>query len=74
MTRTILIVDDSPTIRKFVSLALENMGYKVLTASDGMEVFEVLSRAGFVEIIGTDINSAVLDVARRGIYKRYSVR
>ncbi|CUS77285.1 chemotaxis protein methyltransferase CheR [Candidatus Kryptonium thompsonii] len=27
-----------------------------------------------VEIIGTDINSAVLDVARRGIYKRYSVR
>lgn len=27
-----------------------------------------------VEIIGTDINSTVLDVARRGIYKRYSVR
>lgn len=27
-----------------------------------------------VEIIGTDINSAVLDVAKRGIYKRYSVR
>lgn len=27
-----------------------------------------------VEIIGTDINSAVLEVARRGIYKQYSVR
>jgi len=61
MTRTILIVDDSPTIRKFVSLALENMGYKVLTASDGMEVFEVLSRAGFVDLIITDINMPNLD-------------
>lgn len=27
-----------------------------------------------VEIIGTDINTAVLEVAERGIYKRYSVR
>lgn len=27
-----------------------------------------------VEIIGTDINTAVLEVARKGIYKQYSVR
>lgn len=27
-----------------------------------------------VEIVGTDINSAVLEVAKRGIYKQYSIR
>ena len=34
---TILTVDDSPTIRKLVSLTLSNCGYEVLTASDGMD-------------------------------------
>lgn len=61
MPRTILVVDDSPTIRKFVSLALESMGYKVLTASDGMEVFEVLAKVGTVDLIITDINMPNLD-------------
>jgi two-component system, chemotaxis family, chemotaxis protein CheY len=61
MARTILVVDDSPTIRKFVSLALENMGYNVVTASDGMEVFEVLGRVDNVDLIITDLNMPNLD-------------
>lgn len=61
MSKTILVVDDSATIRKFVSLALENLGYKVFTASDGMEVFEVLSKVNSVDLIITDINMPNLD-------------
>ncbi len=61
MQRTILVVDDSPTIRKFVALALESLGYRVLTASDGMEVFEILARFGSVDLIITDINMPNLD-------------
>lgn len=61
MPKTILVVDDSPTIRKFVSLALENIGYKVLTASDGMEVFEILAKVETIDLIITDINMPNLD-------------
>lgn len=61
MPKTILVVDDSPTIRKFVSLALENIGYKVLTASDGMEVFEILTKVETIDLIITDINMPNLD-------------
>ncbi len=61
MPKTILVVDDSPTIRKFVSLALENLGYKVVTASDGMEAFEVLAKLDSVDLIIADINMPNLD-------------
>ncbi len=61
MQKTILVVDDSPTIRKFVSLALENLGYKVVTASDGMEAFEVLAKLDSVDLIIADINMPNLD-------------
>lgn len=61
MKKTILVVDDSPTIRKFVSLALENLGYKVVTASDGMEALEVLVKFGSIDLIIADINMPNLD-------------
>ena len=35
--RFILLVDDSPTIQKLVTLSLEREGYAVLVASDGLE-------------------------------------
>lgn len=35
--RIILVVDDSPTIQKVVSVTLEAHGHEVVTASDGME-------------------------------------
>ena len=34
--RTVLVVDDSPTVCKIVSMTLEKRGHKVLAASDGM--------------------------------------
>ncbi|HMA97454.1 MAG TPA: response regulator [Polyangiaceae bacterium] len=44
MTDRILVVDDSPTIRKVVSAILDRGGYSTLVASDGLEALEVLAR------------------------------
>jgi len=35
--KLILVVDDSPTVRKVVSTILEQNGYRAITASDGMQ-------------------------------------
>ena len=41
MTRTILIVDDDPTIRKLIATTLEDVsGYRLQEASDGAEAVE----------------------------------
>lgn len=42
MTSRILVVDDSPTIRRVVSAILERHGYEVALASDGEDALEVL--------------------------------
>ncbi len=44
MTERILVVDDSPTIRKVVSAILDRGGFSTVTAGDGLEALEVLSR------------------------------
>ena len=42
MTSRILVVDDSPTIRRVVSAILERHGYEAPVASDGMDAMEAL--------------------------------
>ena len=42
--KTILVVDDSETIRQQVGAALEQAGFAVLTARDGMEGLERIER------------------------------
>jgi DNA-binding response OmpR family regulator len=44
MTSRILVVDDSPTIRRVVSAILERHGYEATLASDGEDALEVLQR------------------------------
>ena len=39
---TILAIDDSPTIRKLVTMTLEKNGFKVLTAEDGMNALDLI--------------------------------
>jgi two-component system chemotaxis response regulator CheY len=62
MTQTILVVDDSPTVVKFVSISLRNRGFSIVAASDGMDAIEKLSglEAG-VDLIITDLNMPNLD-------------
>ncbi len=62
MSQTILVVDDSPTVVKFVSFSLRNSGFTVVTACDGMDAIEKMSTLeGKVDLIITDLNMPNLD-------------
>lgn len=60
MERTILVVDDSATVRKFVSVSLSMQGFRVLTAEDGMDALEKLPCEP-VDLIITDLNMPNMD-------------
>lgn len=45
MSKRILVVDDSPTIRQQVCLVLTQGGYEVIEAKDGLEGLEQLVKA-----------------------------
>lgn len=50
----IMAVDDSPSIRKMVSLTLRSAGHDVLVAEDGDEAYE-LAKTESVELVITDL-------------------
>jgi two-component system chemotaxis response regulator CheY len=54
MTKTILVVDDHPDIRSFISAALEAAGYQVRTAEDGVQAL-VRQREHPADLLITDI-------------------
>lgn len=60
MTKTILTVDDSRTMRDMLQLALVEAGYRVIQAVDGVDGLEVLSAEG-ADVVITDINMPRLD-------------
>jgi two-component system chemotaxis response regulator CheY len=62
MVNTILVVDDSPTVVKFVSFSLKNKGFRVVTACDGMDAIETISNmSGPVDLVITDLKMPNLD-------------
>jgi two-component system chemotaxis response regulator CheY len=62
MAQTVLVVDDSPTVVKFVSLSLKKKGFNVVTACDGMDAIEKISSLEEdVDLIITDLNMPNLD-------------
>ena len=60
MAKTILIVDDSNAIRQSVSFILEQAGYQVTQASDGVEAVKKLEAQPF-DLILTDVNMPNMD-------------
>ncbi len=54
MAKTILVVDDSASLRQVVAIALKGAGYDVLEAGDGKE--------GLAKLDGKKINLIVSDV------------
>ncbi len=60
MTKTILTVDDSRTMREMLMLALSDAGYSVVQAVDGMHGLEVLDTIK-PDVVVTDINMPRLD-------------
>lgn len=57
---TILVVDDSPTVRKMAQMTLEARGFKVVTAFDGVAAIKEISRHE-PWLILLDINMPRLD-------------
>lgn len=53
--RTILVVDDSSTLRRMLALTLEKSGYRVLQARDGQEALSQLQQAATVQLVICDI-------------------
>jgi two-component system chemotaxis response regulator CheY len=61
MAKTILIVDDSSSLRTVVKLALQRAGYAVLEAGDGVQGLAALEAAGKVHLIVSDVNMPNMD-------------
>jgi two-component system chemotaxis response regulator CheY len=60
MTKVILCVDDSASIRQMVKLTLSGAGYQVVQANDGAEGL-AKARATTVNLVVTDLNMPVMN-------------
>ncbi|MBK9216803.1 MAG: response regulator [Chloracidobacterium sp.] len=58
--RTILVVDDSPTVRKLIAGKLEKCGHTVICAADGVEALDQLE-AGLPDLVLLDIAMPRMD-------------
>lgn len=61
MTRTILTVDDSRTMRDMVSHTLKGAGFDVITADDGDSALDALKDRAPVDLVITDLNMPNMD-------------
>ncbi len=61
MSKTILIVDDSSSLRTIVKLALSRAGYAVIEAGDGKEALSLLEKTAKVNLIVSDVNMPNMD-------------
>ncbi len=60
MKKTILIAEDSSSVRNFISLALKIKGFKIVAAEDGMDALEKLPKHNF-DLLVTDLNMPNID-------------
>jgi two-component system chemotaxis response regulator CheY len=58
--KTILVVEDSPSVRAMLADMLEGEGYKVMEAIDGHEAFKLVEYLKF-DLIITDLTMPVMD-------------
>lgn len=59
MSKTIMTVDDSSSVRQMVNFTLKNAGYRVVEASDGKDALGKLN--GEVHMVITDLNMPRMD-------------
>ena len=61
MTKTALVVDDSPTMRQMVAFTLTNAGFKVVEAEHGKDAIAKISGGQKMDIVVTDLNMPEMD-------------
>lgn len=65
---TILVVDDDPEVRAYMTAVLENAGFAVVQAADGGMALELVRGAQSIDLMLTDIRMPAIDgpeLARR---------
>jgi two-component system chemotaxis response regulator CheY len=61
MARTVLVVDDSPTMRGLVGATLKAIGFSVVEAGNGKEALDAADRAASLDLVITDLNMPIMD-------------
>lgn len=60
MAKTIMIVDDAPSVRKVVGMALREAGYEVVEASNGEDAASKLDGRR-LDLVICDLNMPIMD-------------
>lgn len=61
MKKSILIIDDSESIREVITLGLSNAGYNVIAGINGKDGLRLLNENPAVKMIITDLNMPEMD-------------
>lgn len=61
MSQTVLVVDDSKTMRDMVTFTLTSAGFQVVQAGDGKEAVAKLSNGSKPALVVTDLNMPEMD-------------
>jgi two-component system chemotaxis response regulator CheY len=56
MSKKVIVIDDSATVRQQVAIALSQAGFEVIEASDGDEGVEVIERTTDAAMVICDVN------------------
>ncbi len=56
MAKTILVVDDSGTVRQQVSMALKQAGFAIVEAADGQEALAAIESNRAIDMVVCDVN------------------
>src|SRR5512132_68666 len=57
----ILLVDDDPSMRRFMVRFLDGAGYRVLEASDGVAAIELMATKGRIGLLISDVEMPGMD-------------
>ena len=60
MSKTVMVVDDSASLRQVVKIALSGAGYEVIEAEDGKQALERLDGRK-IHLVLSDVNMPVMD-------------
>lgn len=59
---SVMVVDDSPSVRRIMTAVINGAGWEVITAKDGIEAFELLQNGGDLpHVVLTDVEMPRMD-------------